>query len=653
MVLVPALIITTMVGASIIAVLVTTAGTAPVFEVSPIVEYGLPAVKGITNLAAAAKIGGLLLAAVVLPKTSPGWGFALDLSAGGALIWTVSAAAATMLTFFSVAGSVRPEILGPSIGQFLTQIELGQAWLATILTASALTFLCFAVRNHSAVALVTILAFAALVPLSLQGHAAGAGSHTAASSALWLHVAASAAWIGGLLAFVLTHRRLPDTEAWTALKRYSTIALVSFIVLATAGTVGAALRLRSPEQLLTTEWGQLLSAKVLILLALGAAGAYYRRNFLTSTAKAPPGRSRIWRLVIAELAVMGVASGFATVLARTPPPVVEQIAVTPSERLTGQELPLPFSPIRALDAWSVDPVWLLVAGLSVTAYVRAVIRLKRQGERWPASRTISWVVGMALLCYVTSGAANIYATYLVSVQMLGQVTLALMVPLLLVLGAPIPLLLRAVPPRGDGSRGVREWSLLLVQSRAAAVLTHPIVTAVLFIGSMTLLLATPVLGWAVEDPVGQQWVNVQFVLVGFLLCQSLIGAGHGARHTPYPLRLLVLLTVMVFLAVFGLALLGGNALLLPDWYGVIAEGWSVDPLSDQKAAGGIAWAVGMLPTLALAAILGSQWARHIRQRAQHPLEHAEPPRGVPASAGNVAAVPAREPDRRQGTDASQ
>lgn len=641
--IVPSLVIAAMVAACVIGVLATTTGPAPVFKVTPIIEYGLPVMKGLTNLATATTIGGLLLATLILPRTSPGYGYALDVSACGALVWTVSAAAATVLTFLSVAGTVPPEIFGPSLGQFLTQIELGRAWLATVLAASALTLLCFAVRNQTAVAFVMIAAFAAMVPVSLQGHAAGAGSHTAAASALWLHVAASAAWIGGLLALVLTHRRVPEAQASNALTRYSSIALVSFIVLTTAGTVGAALRLQSPEQLLTTDWGRLLSGKVVLLLALGVLGAYYRTRLLTKPARPSAVRSRIWRLVIVELAIMGGASGFATVLSRTSPPVVEQIANTPSQRLTGQDLPLPFSPLRVLDAWSLDPVWLLVAGLGIAAYIRAVVQLRRRGEPWPTWRGASWVVGMVLLYYVTSGAPNVYSPYLITAQTVGQGVLILTVPLLLVLSAPTSLLLRAARPRSDGSRGVREWAVLVVQSRVAAVATHPIVTVALFACSMILLYTPTVLRWVLEDPVGQQWATAQFLLVGILFCQSILETGQEGRGNPYPLRLMALLVALVSLTIFGLTLLTRNDLLLPSWYGIIAEGWEVDPLSAQQAAGVTLWAVVTLPALILTAILGYQWTHADREQFRNR------PETIPGWDGhtgaNVPATPSRDRHR--------
>ncbi|WP_235576834.1 cytochrome c oxidase assembly protein, partial [Rathayibacter sp. Leaf296] len=48
-------------------------------------------------------------------------------------------------------------------------------------------------------------------------------------------------------------------------------------------------------------------------------------------------------------------------------------------------------------------------------------------------------------------------------------------------------------------------------------------------------------------------------------------------------------------------------LLLADWYG--AMGWGSDALADQRAAGGIAWSIGEIPTLALAIVVAMMWSR--------------------------------------------
>ena len=96
----------------------------------------------------------------------------------------------------------------------------------------------------------------------------------------------------------------------------------------------------------------------------------------------------------------------------------------------------------------------------------------------------------------------------------------------------------------------------------------------------------------------------------------LFGIDPIPRRPPYPLRLILLLATMAFHAFFGLSLVTGQSLLLPDWYGAMGRTWGDDPLTDQQTGGGITWSVGELPTLALAILVVLAWSRSDAREAR-------------------------------------
>lgn len=578
-------------------------------DAGPIVDIGLPIAKSLVNIASALTIGALLLAAFALPTAKAGFSTAVDIAAGGACAWAVLSFGTSVLAYFSLAGPVSFDIFPASFGQFLTEVSLGQGWLITTLAAAVIAVFCFAVRAPVLVATALLAAFANLIPIALQGHAAGAGSHSAASTALWLHAGAAAAWIGGLIVTAVLMSRTDRGPAGTLLRRYSTIALICFVVVAASGTISAAIRFDQPAQLWSTGYGQLLLIKIVALLALGTAGAAHRR-FLIGRFDGSAGARRIiaW-LIVSETLLMGVASGAAVVLARTAPPVGEKRAVTRSQILTGQDLPEPLSLGRVFDSWTIDPIWVIGAGFALVFYLAGVRRLRRRGDSWPILRTVSWIVGLTVLVYVTNGAPAVYGTYLFSQHMLEHMTLSMMVPIFLVLGAPVTLALRAIHPRKDGSRGPREWIMAITRSRVTAMITHPLVVAVLFVGSTLVFYYSPLFGWSLVDPIGHQWMIAHFLIVGYLFALSMVGTDPVPYRFPYPMRLVTLLIVMASHAFFGLSIITSTELFLPEWYGTITEGWAVDPLVDQQAAGGVAWSIGEIPTLVLAITMVTLWSR--------------------------------------------
>jgi putative copper resistance protein D len=102
---------------------------------------------------------------------------------------------------------------------------------------------------------------------------------------------------------------------------------------------------------------------------------------------------------------------------------------------------------------------------------------------------------------------------------------------------------------------------------------------------------------------------VHFLFAGYLFVQALIGIDPAPGRPPYPIRLLLLLVAMAFHAFFGLALMTGTGLLLADWFGAMGWDLPITAIEDQQRAGGIAWSVGELPTLAVAIAVAMLWAR--------------------------------------------
>ena len=182
----------------------------PIQDPGPVARWGLPVAKLLVNLGAAGMLGALVLAVWALTPARREFDAALDIAAASAAVLTVASAATGILTFLVVTGEPLEftDIFGQKLGQFVTSIPLGQAWLTTTLMAAAVTVLCFAVRNQTALVFVTVLAVATLVPMAQQGHAAGTAGHNAAVSALGLHLVFAAVWLGGLLTIVLLRAEL-------------------------------------------------------------------------------------------------------------------------------------------------------------------------------------------------------------------------------------------------------------------------------------------------------------------------------------------------------------------------------------------------------------------------------------------------------------
>lgn len=589
----------------------------------PAVRYGVPMASMLRNVAIAAAFGGVVLACFALVPRSRDWHRTLDLAAA-------SAGVATVAHGFIAFGSFRQVVSNPvtatnDFGQllqfFFVEVEAGRLLLGTLLALSLLTVLLLVARSAVAAGFTVALWAVPFWLIASGGHAGGTANHTIAVSSLLLHLLFVSIWLGGLLHVGLLARGRAAGETADAsdaprdavygdvLLRYSSLALVSFLVVAFSGIVSAWVRMEG-------EWfsgyGILSLTKAALLVVLGVLGAWQRMRMLRPARTAGervPGRA-IALLLALELTVMGATAGVAAGLARTPTPVPEVPpgdGATPAEILTGRPLPPTFEPARLVDQWAIDPLWTVILAMLAFFYVAAVVRLARRGDGWPIGRTISWLAGIALFWWCTNGALNLYQEFQFSLHMLVHMLLGMAVPVLLVPGAPITLAMRALRKRADGSRGGREWLLAIVHSRYMEVLSSPLVAAGLFVASLWVFYYTPLFEWSMTDHLGHVWMVIHFVGSGYLFVQAIIGIDPGPARPPYPLRLVLLLGAMVFHAFFGLTLMTGDALLLADWFGAMGNG--IDALEDQRVGGGVAWSIGEIPTVALAISTVVLWAR--------------------------------------------
>ena len=571
----------------------------------PLIRYGVPITKALMNLSMAVAIGSLVFAAFAANEKSAVLRKLLNLSSAGAAAWAVAGSVHFVLSFVSVSGASfsLDESFSQGLIVYATEIELGISLALNLAGAFLISILALSVSGLFGTAVTTAIGLLALVPLALIGHAAGTENHSLAVNSLGMHLVGIVTWVGGLIALFALRKDILG-EAKAMVSRYSSLALASFVIVGVSGLGSSYVRIPSAEGLFSP-YGQMLLIKITLLVVLGSFGAIYRLRILSKLSE----KGGFFKLALLEISIMGLALGMGTALARTAPPVEqgEFVVPTPAQLLTGEPLPPEFTFETFFTEWKLDILWAFIALWAIGAYLLGVRRLKQRGDDWPVARTISWVAGMALLIFTTSGSLNVYQEYLFSIHMIAHMTLTMAIPVLLVPGAPVTLLMRAVQKRSDASRGVREWVLWAVQTKYGEFVSHPLVAAVNFAASLVVFYFTPLFEWATKEHIGHQWMIFHFLVTGYLFVQSLIGIDPGPNRVAYPIRLVMLIGVMAFHAFFGLALMGGSGLLLPDWFGAMGRTWGLPPLEDQQNGGAIAWGIGEIPTIILTIIVSVQW----------------------------------------------
>lgn len=586
-----------------------------------VTTVGLPVARVLFHLSAALAVGWLFAAAFWVGSKRDGTvdisGFrALRGASTAAWCWLGSCGLVLLFTVSDTRG--RPvwqtwkadSVLGAVQALEPASAPLWAALAAVIVAVCARLLL----KPGGAVLLIAVC-LAGLAPMAVAGHASQPIDHDIASNAMIAHYAAMDIWVGGLVAVLvlLRHRvAYPDI----VVRRYSSVALWCFVLIAASGYGNAVTRMTEFGQLFSTSYGHLLMAKIVATCLIGVIGYLHRRRTIPAIAAGAPGA--LWRLGLGEVAVMGATMGIAVALGRTAPPPPSGTVPSDVALIVGFDLDGPLTLDRVFTAWRFDTLLGTASLVAIALYLLGVQRLHAAGTAWKRSRTIAWVCGCATIIFATSTGIGRYAQAQFSIHMVSHMILGMLAPVLLVLGAPITMLLRNLPSAGRGRpSGLRELVVRLVHSPISRFVTNPFFVLFLFVGSFYAVYFTGLFDWFATDHLGHLVMNLHFLLVGYLYYWVIIGNDPAPRQLSYLVKLGVLFAAMPFHAFFGVTLMNGKAIRGENYYRSLDLPWVHDLLADQHIGGGIAWGGGEFPLLIVVIALMTQWANNDERRSRH------------------------------------
>jgi cytochrome c oxidase assembly factor CtaG/putative copper export protein len=625
------------IGALSLAAALTATGLP---DPGPVTTVGLPFVRAAGEVAAVVAVGAFLLAAFLVPPQGNG---VLDADGYRALrvgtiasgTWAVCAALLVPLTISDVSGQPLAAHLNPAtLWSLASLINISAAWRWTALLAAAVTLASLPVLRWSWTVLLLVGSLGTLIPLGLTGHASAGGSHDLATNSLLIHLVAASLWAGGLLA-LLTHVARGGQHADLAARRFSVIALWCFAAMAISGVVNALVRIL-PSDLLTTDYGRLVVAKFVALSLLGVVGWRQRRSGVVALQADPGSRIAFVRLALIEALLFGVTFGIAVGLGRTPPPPLPIGVPSISDVKIGYDFAGPATPARVLLDWRFDLIFGTAAIVFATLYLAAVRRLQRRGDAWPRGRTVSWLLGCVTLLFVTSSGVGRYMPAMFSMHMAAHMMLSMLVPVLLVLGGPVGLALRALPAAGRGEPpGMREWILAALHSRLSKILTNPVVATALFVAGFYGLYLGGLFDAAVGSHVGHLVMNLHFLLSGYLFYWVVIGVDPTPRPIPPIAKVAVVFASLPLHAFFAIVLMSMPNVLGGSFYRSLHLSWHTDLLGDQRLGGGMAWAAGEIPLVVVMIALLVQWSRSDQRTARRLDRAADRDDGAELAAYNA------------------
>ena len=457
--------------------------------------------------------------------------------------------------------------------------------------------------------LVTFISIISLSLPTLLSHGGGISTHNWAIAAGFFHGIFTSLWISGLLGIgiIYFNKLISKDNKLIALTKFSHIANISVIGLFISGIVNAATRLNSFNELISSNYGQIILLKN-VLFALALITALKIRTKI---------KSNISKLLVTEVSILLFIFGVSVALASTAFPRTGNAAFNLIESVTGLPEPQKFEWSYALTTFSIEPFTLFVGLIALITYLVGYIKLIKRGDKWPLSRVIFWSLGILLAIYVTNTMLGRYAILMFSAHMTVHMILAMVVPILLPLAAPLTLALRVLKPSSDPDlRNLREWIVALINSNYLKIASHPIIAFFIFAAGTWALYFSPLLTVLMKSHLGHLFMDAHFVLAGYLFFWLIIGKDPAPRNIPDVLKLGIVFAAAVFHGIFGFITYSSQTSLGGGWFSEIKPSWLENPISDQQLGGGIAWGFGEIPTIIVLLILVYQWASRDEKQAK-------------------------------------
>ncbi|MTA84739.1 MAG: hypothetical protein F2554_02565, partial [Actinobacteria bacterium] len=510
-----------------------------------------------------------------------------------ALIWVISSAVTIFVSLREIIGG---EFDSTTMRSFLTQTGLGRT-LAIQLVASLLVLLLLGrIRRGGGALALLVISLVALIAPFFESHSGDAGMHGLAIGSILFHIGAIALWIGGLVSLFFVDGQMRAL----VLPRFSAIALWLSVIVIVTGVANSWTRMNFIDA-----WGStyslILIFKVTLVIALIVLASYLRRSFATRGLSNP--------LIILEVTLLAFISLIGSWLSRTEPPLRGDSISADDLRalaITGVRFPEEPTLWRLSIAYEADGIILGILILATALYIAGVVKLSRNGVKWPVGRTIAFALGISVIDFATSGGLGLYSFFSFSHHMMAHMLLGMVAPIGIVLGAPITLALRALPAgrslaasegEHEAERGPRGLLTAILSSRFVAIMSNPIVALAIFDGSLFALYFTPIFDLLMGSHLGHIAMSLHFLLAGILFFHVIIGVDPRPKQYPYIFRIVILFAAMSIHAFFSIALLSSTSLIGGEYYETLATPWVLDLLEDQRIGASIGWAMGEIPIL--------------------------------------------------------
>lgn len=271
--------------------------------------------------------------------------------------------------------------------------------------------------------------------------------------------------------------------------------------------------------------------------------------------------------------------------------------------------PPPLTLAGVFVSWTLDPLVLAITVLLGVGYLVAVRRLRRAGSPWPRARMAAFLGALGTVVLVRMSFLGVYSGTLFWDRAAQNIVLLMVTPLLLAISCPLSLLLSQAPA----------WLAVRLRrmgrSRAARVLTFPLVVTTLLISPLYVLYLTPLYEVSLRSAVAGGLIQLGLVCCGFVYFWTRLQVDPTPRTDHHLVSFWISMTEVIFDGALGLAIAFGP-LRAPDYYLALHRAWWPDLRLDQVIGAGVLWIGGDIAGLPFMGTLLMRWRRDDQRQAE-------------------------------------
>ncbi len=463
------------------------------------------------------------------------------------------------------------------LGSLLSASETAKGWIVSLACAVIVYSALRTALSWIAHLWMLLPALVGLLAIVVTANEAQGPNHDYTTAALCTLAPAAALWLGGLWTAV----RLPSRpeRRWVG-------PVLAAVVLANGMVI--ALVLAPGSDLWVTWYGWLLLTTA--ALAVAAAAAQWLRA------------------LPAAAALLTAAFGTAVAASELTPPPFLRSRFTVGQVFLGYDLPDPPNAAGFLTLWRPD---LNLAPFAIALAVGYLLLVRRTGN-WPWYRSVLFVLGCVCLLTLSSSGLRTYSNAMFSAHMVVHMLMTSIVPVFLLLGAPITLARQTLT--GAPAR----WLETLLASRSFAVLMRPVVQLALFAAVLYGLYFTPLFDSIGRYHWGHLAIYAALLFSGFLFYWRVFQIDPVPGELPFIGRIGMLLAMMPITMVYALVVMTMDGLVGSRLYLYLDFAWMTDLHRDQFVGGVVAWATDEAAIALVTLGLVLHWAWRNRDEDSEP-----------------------------------